>query len=118
MNFTNPSPGCQGREKSNCYFLSCYYGYTVLEIVNKSRIFNLTVTLQISAKHAERSSDGDAVRHSFGMQVKVAVLFVKRRVAVFNLLGDSLKLYLKFENGILGLSVSKQPLRIFTNKFL
>ena len=101
--------------KSNCYFLSCYYGYTILEIVNKSRMFNLTVTLQISVKHTERSSDGDAVRHSFGMQVKVAVLFFKGRVAFFNLIGDSLKLHLKFKNGILGRIVSKQPLRIFTN---
>ena len=88
-----------------------------MEIVNKSRIFNLTVTLQISVKHTERSSDGDAVRHSLGIQVyvKVAVLFFKGRVAFFNLIGDSLKLHLKFKNGILGRIVSKQPLRIFTN---
>ena len=86
-----------------------------MEIVNKSRIFNLTVTLQISVKHTERSSDGDAVRHSFRMQVKVAVLFFKGCVAFFNLIGDSLKLHLKFKNGILGRIVSKQPLRIVTN---
>ena len=115
MNFTNPSPGCQGREKSNCYLLSCYYGYTILEIDNKSKIFNLTVSLQIYVKHTERSSDGDAVRHSFGMQVKVTVLFFKGRVAFFNPIGDSFKLHLKFKNGILGLGVSKQPLRIITN---
>ena len=89
-----------------------------MEIVNKSRIFNLTVTLIYKfplSTLKDRSSDGDAVRYSFRMQVKVAVLFFKGRVTFFNLIGDSLKLHMKFKNGILGRIVSKQPLRIVTN---
>jgi len=64
------------------------------------------------------SSDGDAVRHPLGQQVRVTVLFCKAFIPFFNLSGDPLQLLLKLRNGMLGFSVSKQPLTIVTNEFL
>ena len=64
------------------------------------------------------SSDGDAVRHSLGQQVRVTVLYFKACIPFFNLSGDPLQLLLKLRNGMLGFSFSKQPLTIVTNEFL
>lgn len=83
--------------------------------------FNLSFTLWNSVWHTDlisRSSDRDAVRHFLGKQVDVLVRFVKGCVPCLNLFGDFLKLLPKFRNGILGLILSKQLLRILTYAFL